>query len=683
MLPSWCRRIVALGVFVLGVMPCLVLSDMPTDEELRKKPISEDKGEIGNLLRGWFKEGRAAGNVGDWYDNRDGEHSPLDLKPYPQLRKVSYSAEDLKARRNWALQPKLLPHVVFGNSSTSAPPTLSGSNPRSYYCAPDGLRLLEQHYLKNNLYIYPEHRDHDPGHNGLGDGYGDLLPTNTPYLLISQGSSGSDQPFMKALPVTLAAIRPEVKKKLIESGLLMPTIQYIVRRSNKNIVKDEDYFSAKAHPTVFEGSNVDPLAMIRRANAMTLESIVPLVKLEVLEEDKIEPGADYFEPAWIGNEKLADTSSVVARLWRGKQATRRIVLSTEKSLEVNKKPLTYRWVVLRGDAAKIQIKPLNKANSEVELTVSFHPRRPISPGSALESTRVDIGVFAENGVSVSPPAFVTFFSFDNEVRIYDDKGQIREIAYGPGTCEIRVSNGKATLEHLVKDAFAAKVLKLDPKHRDELAKILERWDDKKSLETKNDILGLSPRNYLSQLFAKTLAIEQLRDTQKAEWQKREIGNRRIATAETKIRQLGLKLTPKDAKGSKETSFAKAMFAYLDAVRVSEVLFPGSAVVYSPNLVDARLTTPKTWRDVYQYEGEKLTGWTRYHVGKDKPSKFTAEGWLIEGEDEKGRAIRARPVVYKQGSQTKGSWINTQPLEIEAGAEVIHIEYDGDKRIIKR
>ena len=60
------------------------------DEELKKKPITRDSGEVGKLLQKWWQEGTAAGNVGDWYDNRDGDHSPLDLRPYPQLQKIPY-----------------------------------------------------------------------------------------------------------------------------------------------------------------------------------------------------------------------------------------------------------------------------------------------------------------------------------------------------------------------------------------------------------------------------------------------------------------------------------------------------------------------------------------------------------------------------------------------------------------
>src|SRR5204863_8237323 len=93
-------------------------------------------------------------------------------------------------------------HVTFGNSSTSAPAHLGGSNPRTAYTSARGLDMLYKQYRGNNLYIYPEHRDHDPGpprrmgenkkqsdhdagHNGRGvvrgeEGYGDLYPTNTP-----------------------------------------------------------------------------------------------------------------------------------------------------------------------------------------------------------------------------------------------------------------------------------------------------------------------------------------------------------------------------------------------------------------------------------------------------------------------------------------------------------------------
>jgi len=96
---------------------CLLLAatraDGNADEELKKKPITNDSSEMGKLLQKWWQEGTAAGNVGDWYDNRDGEHSPLDMRPYPQLQKIHYTPEDIKAGRHWALTVGVRPHVTF------------------------------------------------------------------------------------------------------------------------------------------------------------------------------------------------------------------------------------------------------------------------------------------------------------------------------------------------------------------------------------------------------------------------------------------------------------------------------------------------------------------------------------------------------------------------------------------
>ena len=119
-------------------------TDPPNDAaklaEPRKKPITTAKGEIGDLLTKWWADGTAAGNVGDFYDNRDGGHSDLDTAPYPQLQRIVYSDDDVKNHRHWALTVATRPHVTFGNSSTSAPPTLGGSNPRHAYCSTAGAR---------------------------------------------------------------------------------------------------------------------------------------------------------------------------------------------------------------------------------------------------------------------------------------------------------------------------------------------------------------------------------------------------------------------------------------------------------------------------------------------------------------------------------------------------------------
>jgi hypothetical protein len=426
---------------------------------VRPRSISAAGAPVGDLLRKWYAEGTAAGNVGDFYDNRDRDHSALHRASFPQLDEVMYTDEERKKNIDWALQPRLLKPVTFGNSSTSAGVLSSGSNVRTYYTHPRGLPFLYEEYRGNNLYIYPAHHDHHPGRNGKPF-YGDVFPANTPYLITSQGSSGSDQPFMRAVPETLAAFQPEVKKKLIETGLLMPTVQMILRSTNKHLKEPNEYLTGKAHPPVFEGAWVDDLKMVQMAHDMPLKSIPPMIQLKVIEEDEPVPGKDYFDGPLT--EKLADSPAAIARVVRGGSYYRRMVVSAEDSFDANKNLLKFHWSVLRGDRERITIKPLNEAGSRVEIRVPYHERRPVEDAPLkIESNRVDIGAFVHNGTYYSAPGFVTFFYLDNEARAYDDKGRLLERGYGYGETELHIAdwNELFALLQADKDTLAVRLIK--------------------------------------------------------------------------------------------------------------------------------------------------------------------------------------------------------------------------------
>jgi hypothetical protein len=736
------RNTLLAGCFVvLAVSGLAFFAAGPANDELKKKPVATAKDELGDLLRAWQKEGTASGNVGDWYDNRDRNHSGMDLSLYPQLRRVQYTAEEVKAERNWAFQPRVLPHVVVGNSSTAAPPNEEGSNVRSAYCEPSGLDVLSKQYLKNNLYIYPEHLDHDPGHNGVGGGYGDLFPTNTPYLLTSQGSSYTDQPFLKAVVLTLAAFRPEVKKKLVETGLLMPTVQMILRSTNRHLKRPEEYFTGQAHPTAFDGSWVDPLKMAKLAHDIRLDTIPPLVKLRVLEEEKQVNGRDFFERDKV-SEQHSDTVSVVSRVWRGAAKTRKLVVSAEDSLDLSKKPLTFRWVVLRGDEGRIKIKERDKDRRVVEITVDYHGRRPIAPGSALESNRVDIGVFADNQTYPSAPAFVTFFTLDNEARRYDDKGHVTEIAYGMGLTEMKVTDDARLMGLLAKDELPAKILGLTAAQRDVLGKVAlasaplvkdleaarakhdrleakrktiadrmrgkeQQADVKKAMEaaTKdaNDArgavtkaeqslnrildqnqlaLGAGGRAFLKQVVEKAMRTPDLWWKHREAFEKqREAASgaqrARLDAAIKKVSQLGIVAAKQSSRLDlleRESAFARAMLDEFHARALAELVLPDTiAPVFHANFVDHRLTAPKAWRDVYQYDGDRLTGWKRFAVGNpDGVAEFTPEGWLVVEKDAKGKPTKARAVSYFQ-APAKPDSVNTNPLEQRPVGAVITLK----------
>src|SRR5437016_1963008 len=89
-----------------------------------------------------------------------------------------------------------------------------------------------------------------------GTAAGSVGRMNSPYVYTAHDSSRSELAFMDAAALTLAAFHPDVKSKLIKKGLLLPTLQTILRHSYKPAPEPSDYFTGKAHPTVFESAKI-------------------------------------------------------------------------------------------------------------------------------------------------------------------------------------------------------------------------------------------------------------------------------------------------------------------------------------------------------------------------------------------------------------------------------------------
>ncbi len=400
-------------------------------------PICKGYGKAGDLLREWQKDGSAAGSVGDFYDNRDSDHSNMSWETFPQLTRIEYGEAAKKHQLHYGLPLRLLFNgIVIGNSSTAL---TNGpfwrSQVRYALTLPDLPALLSLHYFGNHLYVYPEHRDHDPEGPGADgkprEGHGDVFFCNIPYVLISQGSSGSDQPFLNAAAAALAAFAPEVKQELARRGLIAPALQMLLRRSQKNASAADDYFTGKAHPTVFDSTQLDEVRLVTLAHEMKPDSLPPAVILRVKEEDPMPTvGVDCFDSQTA--ERIFDTPCAISRVAKSTRYWRRMVVSAEASRDADGKPLTFRWAVLRGKAEEIEIKKLNEAGSLVELRIPWHQRRPVWPGADISSNRVDIGAFASNGSEWSAPAFVSIYFPANEIRTYSTDGRLLSIDYTNG-----------------------------------------------------------------------------------------------------------------------------------------------------------------------------------------------------------------------------------------------------------
>ena len=156
----------------------------------------------------WIDDGTASGHHGILYDNRDRDHSNLNQNKFPQLAFVEYDGAAKKADADWGLRiGQAFDLPTFGNSSTAQVGSpFWRSNPRMVMHDDAFTKIVYNEFLNNQMYCYPEHNDFDPEH-------GDVYPANTPFWVISQGSSGSDQPFMEAIALTLGAFRPDVRQK--------------------------------------------------------------------------------------------------------------------------------------------------------------------------------------------------------------------------------------------------------------------------------------------------------------------------------------------------------------------------------------------------------------------------------------------------------------------------------------
>jgi hypothetical protein len=393
--------------------PRFALPAEPVAPVLPPKP----KAAAWDILREHARRGRAAGNHGDLYDNRDRGHSRLDPEAHPQVTAIRYSEAARAADVDYGLNESLsFDRPTFGNSSTALTGgALWRSLPRYAMTRPDGtgpLRLW-QNASANQLYVYPAHKDYgDPKRK---DGVSDLFPANTPYVIVTRGSSGSDQPFLDAVAMILAAFRPDTKARLTEENLIVPTVQMVFRRSQQNVLSRDDYMGAAGNPAAFERFNLNLARMVSLANSIRADEIPPQVVIRMVEENLGAEGVDYFGEGL--SEQLFDTPAAIARVWRSKAFTRAMTLTAGETADPNGRPLTFRWRLLQGDPSRVRIAPSEDGRS-ARIEIDWHEPFAISKDNPLRSARVDIGVFASNGMHDSAPAMLSIDFPTHETRTY-------------------------------------------------------------------------------------------------------------------------------------------------------------------------------------------------------------------------------------------------------------------------
>ncbi|KDB02997.1 hypothetical protein U879_14135 [Defluviimonas sp. 20V17] len=363
-------------------------------------------------VRMLFARGQAAGLAGVLYDNRDRGHSELSFDAFPQLTRVVYGPE-LKARQlDYGLAGAFrFPAIVLGNSSTALVRSPQArSQARLAMTQPGGAARAAEDYFANALYCYPEHHDHDRF---------DYFPAAWPYMTVSQGSSYSDQPFLRIQALILAAFRPDTRARMERLGLVAPTVQWVMRRTQKGLRGAAAYMSGAAHPSAFAGAALNPVAAVALAASLAPDEIPPAPRLAVLSED-------FGDRAGLAglSERLFDTPAAIARLWRSLAGRHEITLTAANTRDPAGRALQFHWVLLRGDPQAVRILT---QGAQARIVLDWQSPRPAPAGFGTKgqppvSARIDIGLFAQAGRHLSAPAFLSV-TLPPEARSYD---------FGPG-----------------------------------------------------------------------------------------------------------------------------------------------------------------------------------------------------------------------------------------------------------
>ncbi|MDZ4289389.1 MAG: hypothetical protein U0984_15605, partial [Prosthecobacter sp.] len=443
--------------------------------------------------------------------------------------------------------------------------------------------------------------------------------------------------------------------------------------------------------------------MVRAAHDISPAMIPPLVQIEVKEETALEPGRHFFEAPNPLPYKLADTPVSIGRLMRGNVAEYSLTVSAAKAADLMRRPLQIRWQVLQGDPKAIEILP-SESGTEARLRIRWQP--PMIAAGGIRSHRIDIGVFASNGITVSTPAFLSFYLLPNERHFYDAQGRVAEIycrAHNPDL-GLPVSTGdrrwlklmlavsvkadglrSRLMERLLtaeeRIAIQTEWLRLNERvhaveeqegrsgDKERAAKLRAEWETDLAASLNARLPGgrhLTLRETLEKVLTAITEFADLYPSFQTELDalaKKSI--KTTAPSEVRaevVRLIDLGVLIEQASGSvlpvspadKLTPAELYYLSGLNLTLLSQVLFPEALErSTAPAWVDPRLTTPKPWRDVCRYDEKTgaLAGWMRH--GGGRVAAFDAEGRFLPQGFKHPEA--AESVTYEKNANGLLEW----------------------------
>ena len=340
---------------------------------------------------------RTGGNCGDLYFNRDADHSLLVVTNYPGLTRVKLDKEGRSRGLDLDFPNVLFPYPVFGNASralVSGP--MRRSIPRAMMTtAATRMKVAHRLYHSNQFWVFPAAMDY-PTTACETICSNDVYASVAPYWLVTQGRSWSDQYYLRAALEVSRTLQPEVKEEILARGCLAPTLQVLMRRSLKSVETEEDYLTAKAHPTCFPPNGLDLARLRRSAAALKSEEIPPVASIHAIQGAQVQdvprhPELTYATPqSWAFVLRSADTNRTF------------FVRATGAG--------EYEFAAVHDE----------KGLAKVERLASDVARVTLDRSGMTPTNRVDVAIFGRNeGTGWGAPAFVSFAVVDPKA-VYSD-----------------------------------------------------------------------------------------------------------------------------------------------------------------------------------------------------------------------------------------------------------------------
>lgn len=353
-----------------------------------------------------------------WYENRDGYHAGFQGSPD--------IIENSEGQTGWAISynEAYKNGIVVANSSTAHQTSEDyGSNTR----APDNYTVfwhtIRESWEMGLLQHFPEHQDYDNM---------DWFKINQPYIVTTQGSSGSEGNEVGRTFKIVYSLRPEVREWLIQNKRVGDVVSYLLR---SNLFGG--YLDPLCHRVCCDTPRHYNQADIDLAHSITLDTIPPRIKISVI-SDSLGHIRDEYNQA----STYTVRTNELAGFARHDQTPTRTI---EVEISGDKPNLDLHWIKSQGECDIVFQNPQKtRATITIPLQSDFDVMK--QNGETIFSNRVEVVIVAHDGTHYSSPVFVTEYMKPasrvskpraNEIRVAADNAFICRV---DGTEIMRGSN---------------------------------------------------------------------------------------------------------------------------------------------------------------------------------------------------------------------------------------------------